>query len=282
MPRLRIATLLTLALIGPTIALADDPPRPTPPVKVEDPLKPVPPVAIPDDPPPHEGAMIDIPYAIEPPDIITVEVLEALPGRPITGERLVRSDGTISLGFYGDIYVRGLTTRQAKVKILLHLRNYINDEMLGLVLSIEEGEAEADPWAAGTAPAGSPNFESTRYRTRTMPPRFLPEIVPRSPRSRTEAKPLTKPESPSTSSISSKERSRSDRARPARRARAALAAIGRSDQTRSKTPSHRSRPLSPKEEDPSARQPALAEGPFGSAASCQENWGQSRHRTGRF
>jgi polysaccharide export outer membrane protein len=45
------------------------------------------------------------PYVIEPPDILLVEVLEALPGRPIFGERLVRPDGTISLGFYGDVYV---------------------------------------------------------------------------------------------------------------------------------------------------------------------------------
>ena len=46
---------------------------------------------------------------IEPPDMILVEVLEALPGRPISGERLVRPDGKISLGFYGEIYVAGLT-----------------------------------------------------------------------------------------------------------------------------------------------------------------------------
>ena len=58
--------------------------------------------------------MIDIPYVIEPPDIIVVEVLEALPGRPITGERLVRPDGTISLGFYGDVHVRGLTIHRPR------------------------------------------------------------------------------------------------------------------------------------------------------------------------
>ena len=37
-------------------------------------------------------------YVVEPPDLIIVEVLEALPGRPISGERLVRSDGKISSG----------------------------------------------------------------------------------------------------------------------------------------------------------------------------------------
>ena len=44
-------------------------------------------------------------YVVEPPDILIVEVLESLPGRPITGERLVKPDGKISLGFYGEIYV---------------------------------------------------------------------------------------------------------------------------------------------------------------------------------
>ena len=53
--------------------------------------------------------MIDVPLVVEPPDVLLIEVLEALPGRPITGERLVRPDGTISLGFYGDVHVRGLT-----------------------------------------------------------------------------------------------------------------------------------------------------------------------------
>jgi protein involved in polysaccharide export with SLBB domain len=97
-------------------------------------LKPHLPKPIPDDPPPHEGAMIDEPeYVIEPPDLVLIEVLETLPGRPISGERLVRPDGTINLGFYGDVHVRGLTITQAKVKIVKHLRRFLTDEVLGLV-----------------------------------------------------------------------------------------------------------------------------------------------------
>jgi protein involved in polysaccharide export with SLBB domain len=95
-------------------------------------IRPLPLTPIPDDPPPHEGAMIDLPYIIEPPDVLIVEVLEALPGRPISGERLVRPDGTIGLGFYGDIHVKGLTTQQAKIKIIEHLRRWLSDEDLGL------------------------------------------------------------------------------------------------------------------------------------------------------
>lgn len=98
----------------------------------EEKLKPVP-VVIPDDPPPHEGAMFDCPVIIEPPDLVRIEVLEAAPGRPMTGERLVRFDGTVSLDFYGDVHVRGLTTEQAKVKVIKHLRGYLTDEALGLI-----------------------------------------------------------------------------------------------------------------------------------------------------
>lgn len=91
-------------------------------------VKPHPPKPIPDDPPPHEGAMIGVEYIIEPPDLILVEILEALPGRPISGERLVKPDGTISLGFYGDVFIRGMTLRQAKVAIIKHLRTFLNDD----------------------------------------------------------------------------------------------------------------------------------------------------------
>ncbi len=59
-------------------------------------------------------------------------MLEALPGRAITGERLVRPDGKVSLGFYGDMYVAGLTVDQIKEKLVIHLRQYLTDQTLGL------------------------------------------------------------------------------------------------------------------------------------------------------
>jgi polysaccharide biosynthesis/export protein len=80
-------------------------------------------------------------YVVEPPDILMVEVLEALPGRPISGERLVRPDGTITLGFYGDVYVAGLTLPEVKEKIVIHMRKFVNDEVLGLVEHDEQGQA---------------------------------------------------------------------------------------------------------------------------------------------
>src|SRR4051794_26934847 len=82
---------------------------------------------------PREFTKVSMPdYVVEPPDLMIVEVLEALPGRPISGERLVRPDGKISLGFYGEVFVAGLTTDEIKEKIVLHLRKYLPDEVLGL------------------------------------------------------------------------------------------------------------------------------------------------------
>jgi RNA polymerase sigma factor (sigma-70 family) len=84
-------------------------------------------------------------YVVEPPDLVIVEVLEALPGRPISGERLVRPDGKIALGFYGELYVAGLTLSEIKEKIVLHLQKFLSDETLGLIrVDPETGEPELD------------------------------------------------------------------------------------------------------------------------------------------
>ena len=95
-------------------------------------IEPLPLETIPDNPPPHEGAFFSIPYRIAPPDLIVIDVLETLSGRPIQGERLVRPDGSVSLGFYGDIHVDGLTEVQVKVKVISHLRQFLTDWGLGL------------------------------------------------------------------------------------------------------------------------------------------------------
>jgi len=84
-------------------------------------------------------------YVVEPPDLIRIEVFEALPGRPITGERLVRPDGKISLDFYGDVYVAGLTTDEIKEKVVIHLRKFIPDATLGLVEEDENGQVRPIP-----------------------------------------------------------------------------------------------------------------------------------------
>ena len=115
---------------------------------------------------PREFTKTSMPdYVIEPPDIIAVEVLEALPGRPITGERLVRPDGKISLGFYGEIYVAGLTTTEIKAKVILHLRDYVSDEVLGLTrLDLKTNEwKEVEPENSGRVFVDIQSFNSKVY-----------------------------------------------------------------------------------------------------------------------
>ena len=73
------------------------------------------------------------PRRLAPGDVVRVEVLEALPGRPLTGERIVRPDGTITLEFYGDLRVAGMTRGEIKVAVIEHMRKFLRDEALGLV-----------------------------------------------------------------------------------------------------------------------------------------------------
>jgi protein involved in polysaccharide export with SLBB domain len=120
--------------IPPRPAADDGPAKTYDPVKAVEAIKPLPLEPIPDNPPPHEGALFELSYRIHPPDLVLVEVLEALPGRAISGERLVRPDGTISLQWYGDVHVAGLTLEQFKEKLILHLRQYLTEESLGLIL----------------------------------------------------------------------------------------------------------------------------------------------------
>src|SRR5690242_9198911 len=67
--------------------------------------------------------------AIQPADFLQIEVKHDLvAGRPIFGNKwLVRTDGRILLGFYGDVYVAGLTESEARDKIALHLRQFLKD-----------------------------------------------------------------------------------------------------------------------------------------------------------
>jgi polysaccharide biosynthesis/export protein len=82
---------------------------------------------------------------VEPTDLLIVELLDGLPGRPLSGERLVRPDGTIMLGFYGDVHVAGLTLPEIKEKVVLHLRKFLDDDALGLVRLDNHAEPLLDP-----------------------------------------------------------------------------------------------------------------------------------------
>ncbi len=85
-------------------------------------------------------------YVVEPPDMVLVELLEGLPGRPISGERLVRPDGSISLGWYGDLHVAGKTLPEIKTDLIKLLQRFLRDEDLGLLAGDQDtGDFLTDP-----------------------------------------------------------------------------------------------------------------------------------------
>ena len=82
---------------------------------------------------PKEGAKVaQVAYVIEPPDLLTVELFKAAPDRPLSGERLVRTDGTIDLGFYGSVQVAGMTIDQARARVEKYLSTVIRDPKVHL------------------------------------------------------------------------------------------------------------------------------------------------------
>jgi polysaccharide export outer membrane protein len=113
------------------------------------PIAPPPPPGI-----PNELSKITLPpYVIEPPDVLIVEVFlpgedrttekprfdlppEPLYPQPITGQHLVRMDGTIGLGVYGSVQVAGLTLDQAREAVrgfVAKQRGYKPEKLLVVV-----------------------------------------------------------------------------------------------------------------------------------------------------
>jgi protein involved in polysaccharide export with SLBB domain len=84
-------------------------------------------------------------YVVEPTDLVDITVAEALPGRPISGPRLVRPDGRISLGFYGDLDAAGLTVQEIKKRAISLFQRFLQDEYLGLIALDASGEPIVDP-----------------------------------------------------------------------------------------------------------------------------------------
>ncbi|MFO0945203.1 MAG: polysaccharide biosynthesis/export family protein [Planctomycetota bacterium] len=77
---------------------------------------------------PRELRMTSHPlYVVEPPDVLYIEALQLLPNRPVAGERLVRQDGTISLGYYGQLHVAGLTLAEIEDKLRDRLGEYVQN-----------------------------------------------------------------------------------------------------------------------------------------------------------
>ncbi len=95
-------------------------------------------------------------YRIEPPDILSIDVVQqvsqadyllhsgdsvmltvsnTIPEEPIAGEFLIEAGGVIQLGFsYGSIEVAGMTVREAQNAIQMHLKNIVRDPRASISL----------------------------------------------------------------------------------------------------------------------------------------------------
>jgi protein involved in polysaccharide export with SLBB domain len=58
---------------------------------------------------------------------VTVSMPNVAGKQPISGEHLVRPDGTISLGIYGSVYVAGMTIEGVKSAVETHLSQHVHD-----------------------------------------------------------------------------------------------------------------------------------------------------------
>lgn len=118
----------------------------------------------------------DLERVADPGDVLNIEVLEALPGRPVTGERVVRPDGTISLGFYGDVFVAGLTRKEIKVKVVEQMRKFIPAETLGL--SETSSNPDGTRKTTQIAPADSIRvFVDDAIRPGSIPSRNIDDLL---------------------------------------------------------------------------------------------------------
>lgn len=92
----------------------------------------------------ENGLPIKLTISVAKPRMVyNIEVLECLPGRPITGEYVVHDDGAINLGWYGEVQVAGMTRREIKEAVVLHLRKYMSEDALGLESKNDAGQIRA-------------------------------------------------------------------------------------------------------------------------------------------
>lgn len=71
---------------------------------------------------PKELELVSLPpYVVEPPDEIEITIRPNVLDLPTTSSLVVQPDGTIDLGFAGDVYVSNLSLDQIELKIAQHL-----------------------------------------------------------------------------------------------------------------------------------------------------------------
>lgn len=77
---------------------------------------------------PHENNKLPLSaYIIEPPDVLKIDSIQKIRDQEISGYHLVRPDGSVGLGIYGDVMVWGMTLDQARVAIASQLSTVIQN-----------------------------------------------------------------------------------------------------------------------------------------------------------
>lgn len=77
---------------------------------------------------PHELQMVSMPrYVLEPPDELEIVVRPTALDFPMTTVT-VQSDGMIDLGFFGDVYISGLTLDEVEVTLAEYLQTFANQK----------------------------------------------------------------------------------------------------------------------------------------------------------
>lgn len=64
--------------------------------------------------------------------VVSVELTDIAGKQPVTGEHLVRPDGTVSLGIYGQVHVAGMTLEDVQWAVERHLSQYMNNPQINV------------------------------------------------------------------------------------------------------------------------------------------------------
>ncbi len=113
--------------------MPNNPPPPPPPHLEPQPVAAIAPPVIAHPAAPREFAKQPLPpYVVEPPDILLIQATPdvTLPNRTIDGQHLVRPDGTISLGIYGNVYVAGSTLEEVRDAVAAQIHVSVTKESL--------------------------------------------------------------------------------------------------------------------------------------------------------
>jgi polysaccharide biosynthesis/export protein len=86
------------------------------------------------------GAVPKPPYHIRPLDVLSISVPGALPEAPISGLVTVETDGTINLGAsYGSVAIAGMTLAEARAEIERSLTKFLKNNLVSIALAQTRG-----------------------------------------------------------------------------------------------------------------------------------------------